>query len=640
MRNRNKTETQKLAKDFKMLEIINALWRDRLALYDEKYTKDPEKWKRNVIADEVEFGQAIGMDHIINGNQSVALGIGHTTTSYREMLMGSYATEMAGTADSWVATDRLWGLGNGVDGDNRNDALTVYKSGFMQMSNAIGLKAYEHGALPAPAGAMQYTALKGFEGYRDDVWQKFALIPSTVGAGILTLSGTGVVGSIVDNSGNWDLAFGWGNHAGLYAPASTVSFPGFGTSHTLAAYGDHNHDTVYQPLLPTTTGSYNKFLRIRNGSLSWTTRGFSTLDEAHWANYPGQLISKIYMEDGMVYGVSMVDAPSDTNYYPTDLSISGNNLTMSGTGMSNVSTQLFYSSGGAYGSVGYAARADHYHTFTDSNSYPTSMAVSGNNLQLTGVDMTAVSMALFAGNTGNYGTAATAARSNHTHPNDWNGGQVGMYSTSNYGVLNGADFDFIDGIYYRIKKDGTVTTGSELPVTSGAVYSALQGKASSTHTIQSHGDVYIPVALGAGNVNEALIWGGSSWNSGKPWTSAGYLTGITKAQVEAVLQGAITSHSHALASHSITSHSDVSFTYSPSSGDLMQYNGSAWTQRSIYSCGIAALAGSLSQQFSVLKLNLPGGGYIEVQGTTVHIYSGANQVIVHGECRADSFYKV
>ncbi len=33
-----------------------------------------------------------------------------------------------------------------------------------------------------------------------------------------------------------------------FAPASTVSFPGFGITHALAAYGDHNHSGVYQPV--------------------------------------------------------------------------------------------------------------------------------------------------------------------------------------------------------------------------------------------------------------------------------------------------------------------------------------------------------------------------------------------------------
>ncbi len=34
----------------------------------------------------------------------------------------------------------------------------------------------------------------------------------------------------------------------LYAPITTVTFPGFGTTHTLSAYGDHAHSGVYAPI--------------------------------------------------------------------------------------------------------------------------------------------------------------------------------------------------------------------------------------------------------------------------------------------------------------------------------------------------------------------------------------------------------
>jgi len=37
------------------------------------------------------------------------------------------------------------------------------------------------------------------------------------------------------------------DHAGVYAPFGTVSFPGFGATHSSAAYGDHNHSGVYAP---------------------------------------------------------------------------------------------------------------------------------------------------------------------------------------------------------------------------------------------------------------------------------------------------------------------------------------------------------------------------------------------------------
>jgi hypothetical protein len=57
------------------------------------------------------------------------------------------------------------------------------------------------------------------------------------------------------------------------APSSTVSFPGFGTSHSTAAYGDHSHSGVYEPLLSTGTTGWipdydgNGKLRSSNSSL-------------------------------------------------------------------------------------------------------------------------------------------------------------------------------------------------------------------------------------------------------------------------------------------------------------------------------------------------------------------------------------
>ena len=42
--------------------------------------------------------------------------------------------------------------------------------------------------------------------------------------------------------------------ANAYAPYSTVSFPGFGTTHVLAAYGDHTHSGVYEVPLTFSTG--------------------------------------------------------------------------------------------------------------------------------------------------------------------------------------------------------------------------------------------------------------------------------------------------------------------------------------------------------------------------------------------------
>jgi len=87
-------------------------------------------------------------------------------------------------------------------------------------------------------------------------------------------------------------------------------------------------------------------------------------------------------------------------------------------------------------------------------------------------------------------------------------------------------------------------------ITKAQVEAVLTGTISShshslpSHTIQNHSDVYIPVILNGTYSGQALYWAGSNWGLGTPWTSMGYLTSITKAQVEAVLTGAISSHTH------------------------------------------------------------------------------------------------
>lgn len=56
------------------------------------------------------------------------------------------------------------------------------------------------------------------------------------------------------------------------APSSTVSFPGFGTSHVTAAYGDHNHSGVYELAITKAVG-YAK----------WTGSAWSFVNESYQA---------------------------------------------------------------------------------------------------------------------------------------------------------------------------------------------------------------------------------------------------------------------------------------------------------------------------------------------------------------------
>ena len=72
---------------------------------------------------------AMGRATIASGSGSFAGGDGNTASSYGETALGLFGTIVAGTAGTWVATDRLFGLGNGTTSGSRSDALTILKNG-------------------------------------------------------------------------------------------------------------------------------------------------------------------------------------------------------------------------------------------------------------------------------------------------------------------------------------------------------------------------------------------------------------------------------------------------------------------------------------------------------------------------------
>lgn len=161
-------------------EMIRKLWRDEYGLYNEKFnrTGDVETWLKNVIDESVVFGQALGQDHLIAANQSSAFGRGGKTSAYRETLMGSYPEELTATPDSWVATDRLFSIGNGMDDNNRNDAFRMYKSGYSILDNSLNLGVYAWGEnLPLP-GSLQYSD-SHVQAYQNSAWNRLAYIDST-----------------------------------------------------------------------------------------------------------------------------------------------------------------------------------------------------------------------------------------------------------------------------------------------------------------------------------------------------------------------------------------------------------------------------------------------------------------------------
>ncbi len=292
-----------------------------------------------------------------------------------------------------------------------------------------------------------------------------------------------------------------------------------------------------------------------------------------------------------------------------------------------------------------------------------------------------------------FGTAANSAATDfaaavHTH--DYSGifaAKIHSHNYDNYGgwsllvnstgatsVLSGGTVNFIQGTNISLSKSGNDITinmptefaaaihthaydnygswtlqangGSGTGITSGSVVNIIQGTNISISKSGNNLTVNMPTSfepeLGSpSGANYFLTTNGTS----RAWINENTIqaTLVSGTNIKTINGASILGSGDLTvggsAAHAITSHTDVAFTYSPSSGDIMQFNGTAWTQRSLPTAGIAALAGSTSQVFGVQRLNLPGSGYIEVQGSTIHIYSGASNVVVHGTVTADAFYK-
>ena len=172
-------ELKAMFADPRMKELIDSLWREYYGLYNEKYNRQinelVEPWLKNTFGNDIEFGQAIGQDNRIEGNRSVAVGQGLTTKSFMELLLGSYAliTEDQ-DPDAWIETDRLAALGNGLDAENRSNAVEIFKSGLFKLFNAIQLSAYKHGDQVPVDGIIQYLDKK-LELSFDGSWHELAL---------------------------------------------------------------------------------------------------------------------------------------------------------------------------------------------------------------------------------------------------------------------------------------------------------------------------------------------------------------------------------------------------------------------------------------------------------------------------------
>lgn len=77
-----------------------------------------------------DYSTAMGFQTIASGSSSTAMGSLTTANSYAETAIGLYDTNYTPASTiNWIANDRIFNIGNGINGSNRSNALTVLKNG-------------------------------------------------------------------------------------------------------------------------------------------------------------------------------------------------------------------------------------------------------------------------------------------------------------------------------------------------------------------------------------------------------------------------------------------------------------------------------------------------------------------------------
>ncbi|MEO6231648.1 MAG: tail fiber domain-containing protein [Ferruginibacter sp.] len=76
------------------------------------------------------YSTALGNYHIAAGNYSTAIGMGNVTNSFASIAIGKNNDTIAGSnKSSWVSTDPLFIIGNGISTTTRSNAMMILKNG-------------------------------------------------------------------------------------------------------------------------------------------------------------------------------------------------------------------------------------------------------------------------------------------------------------------------------------------------------------------------------------------------------------------------------------------------------------------------------------------------------------------------------
>ncbi|EQC52397.1 endosialidase chaperone [Bacteriovorax sp. DB6_IX] len=80
--------------------------------------------------------QTLGDSSVSIAQRSTAVGYGTRTDSYASTVVGSYNETIAGSSDSWIATEPIFVVGNGASSAARSNAVTILKNGNVGVGTA------------------------------------------------------------------------------------------------------------------------------------------------------------------------------------------------------------------------------------------------------------------------------------------------------------------------------------------------------------------------------------------------------------------------------------------------------------------------------------------------------------------------
>jgi hypothetical protein len=81
----------------------------------------------------------MGANSTASGNKSVSIGDSTIANSFSEIAIGRHPVAKTGNATIWIATDRLFSIGNGASASSQSMALEILKNGNVVLPGVIPL---------------------------------------------------------------------------------------------------------------------------------------------------------------------------------------------------------------------------------------------------------------------------------------------------------------------------------------------------------------------------------------------------------------------------------------------------------------------------------------------------------------------